>query len=261
MSEQLQEEIDRRDDIRTLAQAILDNNDSSAGTSEVYDSVLIKFHNDGASGGNCYSSRKAQPYERDMSEKLNSIDFLITDHISSDLEFDFSTYDELVYNAVEKDDYVDNDNDSSDYYGNYSNYHTVAISMEEFLECFAEEKDREIFTQEFEVCCGNKLKEVRIKQVKQSISSLESNKKAIEKSLQEHDREMDRIEAAKNKEKVELEAKLAVINNYLNNAPKNRKAHYDKKVNDIHGFDIKVKIAQEQLDMLEGRDVNRKNKM
>lgn len=261
MSQELQQEIDRREDLRSLAQAILDNNDSSAGTSEVYDSVLIKFHNDGAEGASCYSSRRAQHYEKDISEKLDSIDFDIKNHIASDIEFDFSAYNDLVYNAVEQNNYIESNSDNSDYYGNYSNYHTVAISMEDFLECFAEEKDREVFTEEFDECCGHKLKAARIQKVKQNISSLESSKKAVEKSIEEHDKEMDRIEAAKRKEKADLEAKLAAINNYLDNAPKNRKAHYDKKLNDIHGFDVKVKIAQEELDMLEGREVTRKNKM
>lgn len=261
MNEKLQEQIDRREDLRSLAQAVLNNNDSSASSSEVYDSVLIKFHNDGAEGASCYTSKRAQHYEKDMSEKLDSIDFDISNYIASDIEFDFSAYNDLVYNAVEQNNYIDSNSDNSDYYGNYSNYHTVAISMEDFLECFEDEKDREIFTEEFDECCNYKMREVRIQNVKKNIANLESSKKSVERSLEEHDREMDKIEANKKKEKAELEAKLAAINNYLDNAPKNRKAHYDKKLNDINGFDIKVKIAQEELDMLEGKKNSRKNKM
>lgn len=244
--------MDNRDYLRRLAETIVSGNEStqhSAIVEEAYNSILLEYKSGGSSGGNCYGDRSTS-YYCDTSEKIDSIDNNVLVYLSKDIDFNESKYKSLVYNSIDSGNTISTYTDGGDYYGNYAEYETTSISLEDFVECFNDQNDAKVFLEVFEEVAVVKQRELLFEQLNNKVVTLGQEKEKVQKSIQNHQAEMEQVKAEQLKEKKNLENKLVQINRALENSETNSKKIYKQKENHIASLDVLANINQEKLEQL-----------
>lgn len=154
--------------IQQIAQILVENNDNftySAYNKEIIGEYhLLSFVAQGASGGNCWGD-DAQHFSNEIFERIDSADGSLESWLKkSSTDFDLLSYRHAVEKAIEVDNIL-HSYSNVEYYGNYTDYNVVGIAINDFVNFFFNDEDKEEFRQEFDRLVKASLNQNEIKKL------------------------------------------------------------------------------------------------
>lgn len=222
---------------------------------EASNSFLIQYPANGAYGGNEWNPPK--PYDYNVEERLFRIDnrFIYMAE-GNQTSFNINKYENLLDEAVREDKYIDK-YQQNQYYGEYDNYHTIAIPIEKIADCFENDDEKEIFLNTFNEKVNECENEQAVMQMEKKHKDLLDKRQKINERLKKHEDLIEKMEKEEEKnDKKEKEKEDKKAENKESDSNEQTRKSYNKIMDEFEEVDKEIDLLEEKMDSMKTKDLD-----